>query len=389
MPPLIADYYHIALEGLRQEVQQTPDDQVLGFDTKEWVDYFVIKYGMEPIKADLDAMAMEETSHHGHPAVLVTVPVEPSDTFDVIAKEGLAGQGAWLGFDYRTFFSDRRPYTLGQVEPPEPNHVNTAKRHITEYVQSLNNAIEHENKTFPEKVRQIVVSKQEAVRAKYRNFDELSAVVGIPLVKRADVSTVVPTAVRVKKKIAVVVPPTPKIQQRPVLERDKFEAIIEIIDNQCRQFERTPTAYQGMGEEMLRDIILGSLNAVFEGAAVGEAFQGLGKVDIHLRISKGEVFVAEAKIWDGPASLTEVVAQLLDRLTWRDAFGVAVVLTKNADFGRVLQSIETAIPRLPGVIPESLRKDGANAFVARFSLPSDPSRQVEIHVRAYNLYTPR
>jgi hypothetical protein len=117
-----------------------------------------------------------------------------------------------------------------------------------------------------------------------------------------------------------------------VLERDKFEAISEIIDNQCQQFERTPTAYQGMSEEALRDIILGSLNAVFEAAAVGEAFQGLGKVDVHLRISKGKVFVAEVKIWGGPATLAEVVQQLRDRLTWRDAYGVAIIVSKNTDF---------------------------------------------------------
>jgi len=96
-----------------------------------------------------------------------------------------------------------------------------------------------------------------------------------------------------------------------VLDRDKFEAIVELIDNQGRQFERTPTAFQALSEEALRNIILSSLNAVFEGAAVGEAFQGVGKADIYLRISQGQVFVAEVKIWDGPASLAEVVAQLL------------------------------------------------------------------------------
>jgi hypothetical protein len=34
---------------------------------------------------------------------------------------------------------------------------------------------------------------------------------------------------------------------------------------------------QDTGEEAVRDIILGSLNAVFEGGAVGEAFLELGK----------------------------------------------------------------------------------------------------------------
>jgi hypothetical protein len=93
------------------------------------------------------------------------VPVEPSDTFDVIAKEGLAGQGAWLGFDYRTFFSDQRRYTLGQLATPDANDVATARRRLTEYVPSLNGAIEQENRTFHEAMRQMVNGKKLAIRA--------------------------------------------------------------------------------------------------------------------------------------------------------------------------------------------------------------------------------
>ncbi|TAJ79517.1 hypothetical protein EPO44_19270 [bacterium] len=388
-PPTIADYYRKALEGVRQEVQSTPDDRAIGTDIDEWVQYLVTKYAMEPIDADLGAMKMEETTRNGYPAVRVFVPVAMTDTFKVIAQNGLAGGGAWLGFDYKTFFSHSHPGTIGQVERPDPNHINAAKRRITEYVQCLNDGINHENKTFPEQVRQIVVSRQKAVKAKHKNLDELSATVGIPLVKRTDISTIVPTAVRVRKTIAPLVPPAPKAQQRPVLERDKFEAIIELIDNQCQAFERTPAAYQVMTEEMLRDVILSSLNGVFEGAATGEAFQGLGKTDIHLRISQGEVFISELKMWDGPAALAEVVKQLLERLTWRETYGVAIVISRNADFTGVLRSIEKTLPQLPEIAPGSLRKLGENAFVARFSLPSDPLRQVEIHVRAYNIYTSR
>jgi len=44
---------------------------------------------------------------------------------------------------------------------------------------------------------------------------------------------------------------------------------------------------------------------------------------------------------------------------------------------------------LTGVVAGSVRRIAPNAFAARFSLPSDQSSQVEIHVRAYNLYTSR
>jgi len=139
----------------------------------------------------------------------------------------------------------------------------------------------------------------------------------------------------------------------------------------------------------LRDVLLSSLNAVFRGAATGETFQGLGKIDIHLRVSEGEVFVAELKFWSGPAALQEVVQQLLERLTWRDAYGVAIVLSKNADFGAVRRAVSEGIPRLAGFAAGSQRTIAEHHHAARFVLPSDASRTVEIHVVAYNLYASR
>ena len=79
----------------------------------------------------------------------------------------------------------------------------------------------------------------------------------------------------------------------------------------------------------------------------------------------------------------------MDRLTGRDAYGVVVVFSKNQDFGAVLASIAATLPALPGAVAPSFRKEGANVFVTRFTLPSDASTQVEVHVRAYNLYTAR
>lgn len=384
----ISDYYWDALQAVRGEVESTADDRAIGMDADEWVQYLIKKYGMEPVEADFTAMTIQEIENSRPLAVLVSVPVEVTETFKRIASQCLAGESFSFGIDYRTFFHGHQGI-IGQITQADPNHINAIKSRITDYITSLNSAINSENKRFPDLVRQTVLSKQVRIKAKNKKLDQLSMTVGIPLVKRTDASKIVPTAVRFRKTIAPLVPPTPKAQKRPVLERDKFNAIIELIDNQCRQFERTPASYQLLKEEDLRDVILSSLNAVFEGAATGEAFQGLGKTDIHLRISQGEVFISELKIWDGRATLEEVVKQLLDRLTWRDAYGVAIVISRNANFTGVLQTIEGTLPQLTGFVLGSFHKLSDNAFTARFSLPSDALRQVEIHVRAYNIYTSR
>lgn len=201
-------------------------------------------------------------------------------------------------------------------------------------------------------------------------------------------SAVVPTAPKVRAKIAPVMPPASKRRACPVLEPAKFAAILDLIDNQCRQFERTPQAFNQLTEEGLRDVVLSSLNAVFEGAAGGETFQGIGKVDIHLRIAQGEIFVSELKFWDGPASLHEVIGQLRGRLTWRDGYGVALVLSRNVGFGEVLRAVFDAIPTVEGFVAGSLRERAANHFIARFTIPSDAPRHAEVDVLVHNLHVP-
>jgi hypothetical protein len=59
-----------------------------------------------------------------------------------------------------------------------------------------------------------------------------------------------------------------------------------------------------------------------------------------------------------PGHLGEGVKQLLERLTWRDAYGVAVIISNNADFGGVLAAIPAALaqrtlPRWTGARPRS------------------------------------
>ena len=56
-----------------------------------------------------------------------------------------------------------------------------------------------------------------------------------------------------------------------------------------------------MPEERLRDILLVSLNAFFEGESTGETLNGKGKTDILMRIGDRNVMVGECKIWGGSA----------------------------------------------------------------------------------------
>jgi hypothetical protein len=400
----VSDYYRAALAELTTVVESTPDDRVLGMNEGEWIDYLVRKYTMQTIEFDASRSAeMTETEvkytlrrddfFTGRQAgttvvetrVRVSVPVVPSDTLSEIWRHGLAPNSFHLVKYPEYDYDDTRGIISGVVDP-SPSAVNGLIKAMEDSIQRYNASITDENRTFRAKVQPVVEAKRRRVTEKHSKLDTLAAAVGIPLTKKNEPSKVVPTAVRVKKSVAVAMPLANHRPERPVLETTTFNALLELIDNQCRQFERTPQAFSELSEEGLRDVMLSSLNSVFQGAATGETFRGIGKVDIHLQIDRGDVFVAELKFWDGTKSLEETITQLRQRLTWRDSRGVAIMLSRNRGFSEVAKSIEQTLPNVVGFTAGTLRKRADNHFVARFSIPSDALRQAEITIFVYNLY---
>jgi hypothetical protein len=406
MMPTIGDYYRAAIQRLKEEVDSTPDDKVTGMNPDDWVEYLVNKYGMQPIVLDESrehrlVEVEQKRTLRGYDiytdsgpgtvvrstGVRVELPVVPSDSIDVIWREHLAPNSFHL-VRYPEFEYDAREACFSLVVGPTPGEVTGAIEKITAAVRGYNASIQTDSPSLREQTVAAVRGRRSRLEHKHKDLDALAIAVGIPLAKKADPSTVLPIAPRVRKTIAPLVPPPSRRPERPVLEPDKFGAILELLDNGCRQFERTPQAFRQLTEEGLRDILLSNLNAVFQGAAGGETFQGLGKVDIHLRISQGEVFVSELKVWTGPGSLQVVVGQLRERLTWRDAYGVALILSRNASFSQVLQSVRDALPSLDGINAGSVTAKAANQFVARVGIVSDPARLATIHVLIYNLFVP-
>lgn len=82
--------------------------------------------------------------------------------------------------------------------------------------------------------------------------------------------------------------------------------------------ERSPKAFEQMGEEDLRSHFLVQLNGQYEGRATGETFNFQGKTDILIREGDRNVFIAECKFWHGEKQLLETIDQLLSYLSWRD-----------------------------------------------------------------------
>lgn len=161
--------------------------------------------------------------------------------------------------------------------------------------------------------------------------------------------------------------------------------IVSVIDNQGRQFEKTPLTYKNLKEEDLRNIILTNLNGLFEGKATGESFSNRGKTDIYLNIDKGNILIFECKIWHGEALYNETINQLLKYLTWRNNFGIIIFFVRLKNFSQILKNMENIIKKHPSYNSE-YKIISETHFLSLHKLAQDDFKNVEIHHLFYNLF---
>lgn len=76
----------------------------------------------------------------------------------------------------------------------------------------------------------------------------------------------------------------------------QYEQALAVLRNARNALERSPSMTVNLNEERIRELLLMSLNAQFEGAAAGEVFNAAGKTDILIRAEDRNMFIAECKI---------------------------------------------------------------------------------------------
>jgi hypothetical protein len=130
----------------------------------------------------------------------------------------------------------------------------------------------------------------------------------------------------------------------PVLDEAIYQDILDVVENWARSLERTCTPpIRALGEEALRDLLLGTLNGYWRGAAGGELFNGEGKTDILIREDGRNAFIAECKVWGGASRATAALDQLLSYLVWRDTKAALIVFIKNAKPSDIIGRLHQAV----------------------------------------------
>ncbi|ARQ00080.1 hypothetical protein [Pseudorhodoplanes sinuspersici] len=238
------------------------------------------------------------------------------------------------------------------------------------------------NEFVAQRARELIDARKAEILA----ARSIAASVGIPLIRRdTDPMTYV---ANVSRNV------TPKIERprqvpgqyipEPTLDMQEYEHILAVIQDMTLVMERSPSAFERLPEETLRDFYLVTLNSHYRGSATGETFNASGKTDILIRVDNKNIFVAECKFWSGEKSLLSAIDQLLGYLSWRDTKAALLIFNRNKIFSSVLSSIVEALPEHADIKsgPTALNE---TTFRCVFGNPKDHNREIVLTVLAFDV----
>ena len=254
---------------------------------------------------------------------------------------------------------------------------------IRQNLQNLKSAVDRHHAQLEQEVRQQVTQRKQ----KLLNDAQMAASIGYPIRRRVGVPATY--AVPVQRRTPKIAPPpvsSSSFKPEPSLAMEEYETILEIIRNMVLVMERSPKAFENMGEEDLRTHFLVQLNSQYEGGATGETFNFQGKTDILIRAEGRNVFIAECKFWGGEKQFLETIDQLLSYLSWRDTKTAVIIFNRKSNFSDVLKKITEIGPKHKSH-KKTLASSVESTFRYVFHQPNDPNREVIVTVLAFDVPT--
>lgn len=384
-------------------IEEIPQDQFLATSVDTLVEHLVAKLAIDPLVLHEDQMAME----HSEVKIDVTGRFEYGGSLDgrAILVDGhqltfhLPFSGDPQLWDMRPNFLGAGPQgvvdarrkvltllfknTANTEQQWYQNELNSSLQLIRQSIDAQSSMLAQYLKDLPDRVRDAVTHR----RGQVSKLHDLAAAFNIPMVRKTGMPDYRPIDVQKKRAFAALPnAPAAGFKPEPAITDELYEEILSNIRHMGATFEGTPQTYQSLGEEGLRDIILASLNGVYQGVATGEAFRKYGKTDLRIEEQSRSAFVGECKLWGGERVLIGALEQLLDYTTWRDGKAALIMFNKSvAGFSSLQETIAKALPAHGLFLRDKgCRQTGEHRFA--FRAKEDEGREITVHVFCFNLY---
>ncbi|HVI68276.1 MAG TPA: hypothetical protein VM910_37705 [Bradyrhizobium sp.] len=284
--------------------------------------------------------------------------------------------GAAVGADELILAIGGAWYTPPQIE----DKIDSQIADIENALQGFRDEAERFKVNFPDMVRPALEKRRQTAEAEAQTAAGLK----YPIKPRpnAPQTYVVPA---VRKKIAPAPMPAGPSPD-PTLLEEHYRNILNIMDNMARVMERSPSAFEKIGEEDLRWHFLLQLNAQYDGVN-GEAFNFQGKTDILVRQQNHNLFIAECKYWSGQKGLLETVDQLFKYVTWRDTKTAVVMFSDRQQFTPVVKDAADTMAQHPRLVGKP-KKEGETRFRYTLHIPNDKDRHITTTMMLFNVPKP-
>jgi hypothetical protein len=177
--------------------------------------------------------------------------------------------------------------------------------------------------------------------------------------------------------------PATTFTPEPALDEAQYEQILADCVAMATVYERTDIGQ--MGEEQLRNLILGMLNTNFTGDVAGEVFNGEGKTDILIRVDDKNVFIGECKFYDGPRSVHKAIDQLLSYVVWRDSKAALLLFVRKGNFSEIVTKAVEAVSAHPQRRHVQASADPMRRSDFVFTRLDDPDRAIRLALLPFRL----
>lgn len=375
----IDTHYNESRREIRARISRLQVHELQDTSPDDWVTFFSTEHYLEPI-----SLASRQPTVVEQPALNTVQVVLPIDNIDSASRTLQFTPGAWqhANEQWETVAGGIALNVRPQNQDGILRSIEAMKRNI----ETLNAAVEPKNRDLERFVREAIDSRMSQVEAKRQVVVDLAQALGADLVLSEREQRTRQATPKLRDKIASLRRPQARPGKVIVLTRDDFTTILDVIDAGASSLERTPLTAAKLEEEDIRNLLLSNLNGAMNLGAVGEAFSKRGKTDILLNVPEGGVFIAECKIWRGQTTISQSTRQILGYLTWKDAFGVVLIFSRNVRFSRALQNVQIAISTLES-LKGTVDVNGDRHWTSRHSLPKDKSLTIELHHLVYNIST--
>jgi hypothetical protein len=393
--PSFQGYYNQIAGRIAAKLEKENLDHLLGVDFEEYLDYLVDEVRWEPLEWYEDHMTVEPfvatreaydqfferrfTAQIEMLRLRIPISSHPwrDNYFEHQPSSGrIPGEPEWK---FGAEMSGDTPYEflIHEVEASE-RAVEDGLDEVRFWLGNRNKDIEQGNQRLRDLLRPVWEAKRKQLEERTSSTQSLLQKLNIPLYQGP--AGPKPVEIKPRQLRTVIQKPTARVSaQEPALKRDDVTKLVDFIEQYSKQFEVSPKPFAKLGEEELRDVLVGMMNANYPGSTTAETFSKLGKTDISFRVDSGHVLIGECKFWSGAKAYGEAIDQLFSYLTWRHSYGVLLHFCRLKDMSRAVSEAQKASNEHPSFTKGGFHPQTETRFSSRHSHPQDAARLVEIH----------